>query len=72
MREELDPILLTPEERRRRIAAILATGLLRLHARSALPPGPAVDDPSPPQILSESRPNSLELSPKTRLSVHAG
>jgi hypothetical protein len=32
---------LTPEQRRRKIAAILAAGVLRLRARAALAPAPA-------------------------------
>jgi hypothetical protein len=58
--------LITPTERVRAIAHILATGILRLRARAALPPVSA------PQILSESAPNSLEVSCETVLNVHSG
>ena len=37
MPEDLDPVLLAPEGRRRQNAIILANGLMRLHARVALP-----------------------------------
>jgi hypothetical protein len=50
------------------IAAILASGLLRLWARAALPGGPH----APPQIPRDSSPNGLEVPGETRLSVHTG
>ena len=48
------------------VAAILAAGILRLHARSALQAGAL------PQVPPDSSPPSLEVSPETVLSVHTG
>ena len=62
--------LMTPAERLHEVARILAGGILRLHARVALPAAPA--QLSGPQILLESGPNSLEVPREVRLSVHPG
>ncbi len=61
---------LTPDERFRELAALLALGLraLRDRARSSPHPG-ATSTQEPP---SESGPNCLEVSGDPRLSVHTG
>jgi hypothetical protein len=61
---------MTDDERLREVARILAAGVLRLHARAALPPAPAQLPGT--QILLESSPNCLEVPSETRLSVHTG
>jgi hypothetical protein len=66
MRPDLDPSLLTPDERRREVAAILAAGLRLLRDRAAL------TSSSPPENPSETRENSLEAVPENPLSVHVG
>jgi hypothetical protein len=66
MRPDLDPSLLTPDERRREVAAILAAGLRRLRDRAAL------TSSSPPGNPSETGENSLEAVPENPLSVHVG
>ena len=66
-----DPAELTPNERLRQIAAILAAGLLRLRRclrSGAFSAGEADSIPN----YQESRPEGLELSRKTRLSVPVG
>ena len=60
---------LTPEERRRRLAALLATGLVRLGntlraATSALP--------DTPENLPKSSPNRLAESGQKSVTVSAG
>jgi hypothetical protein len=66
MRPELDPSLLTPDERRREVAAILAAGLRRLRDRVALASVPAPKNPS------ETAEKPLEAVPENPLSVHVG
>jgi hypothetical protein len=66
MRHDIETDTLTPDERRRAVARILAAGVLRLRERAALAA------PAAPKILSESGPNCLEVLPETRLSVHPG
>jgi hypothetical protein len=61
---------LTPEKRRRQIARILAAGVLRLHARAALPGDPG--DASSPKNPAQSGQDYLEVLPETVLSVHTG
>jgi hypothetical protein len=61
-----EPAALTPDQRLREVAALLARGLLRLRDRRLLP------DPSTPEYLPESVSNCLELSGETVLSVHTG
>jgi hypothetical protein len=57
-----DPARPPLDDRRREVAAILATAILRLRGRAALP------NANPP----DSSPTGLEVSPETRLSVHRG
>jgi hypothetical protein len=61
---------LTPERRRLEIAGILAAGILRLHARAALPS--AAGELPGPRNLAESEPARLEVSEENVLSVHSG
>jgi hypothetical protein len=65
MRPHVDPLFLTPEDRLREIAALLAVGLLRLQSR------PAAEHPGP-EKPPKSSPNCLELPGETVLSVHMG
>ena len=53
------PDQLTPDERFRELARLLAVGVRRLLSRT-------------PEKVSDSSENSLEVSPETRLSVHDG
>jgi hypothetical protein len=55
-----------PEDRLAGIAAILATGLLRLESQAALPTNESRENPP------KRRPEGLELSRQTRLSVRCG
>ena len=69
MRPAVDPTHLTPEDRFREVAAVLARGLLRLHAR------PAAACPAEhlgPENSPDSSPNCLEVPGETVLSVHTG
>ncbi|MGE0769287.1 MAG: hypothetical protein AB7L90_22825 [Hyphomicrobiaceae bacterium] len=66
MRPINDPSFLTPDERRSEVASILAAGVLRLHARAALPGDPAPEKPP------ESGLSGLEVPDETVLSVHNG
>ena len=66
MRPDLDPSLMTPDERRREVAAILAASLRRLRDRTALASVPASENPSDPLE------NSLEAVPANPLTVHVG
>jgi hypothetical protein len=71
MRPTDDPSSLTPDERFTAVAGILATGVLRLHTRAALPE----NEPKPDQITdipSQSGHACLDVSEKTVLSVHSG
>lgn len=70
MRTELDPIELTPDERRHEVAAIFAKGLLRLRDRHALGDHPAT---SPnPEILATASKETLAIPPEPSVTVHAG
>ncbi|MBN2293906.1 MAG: hypothetical protein JXM70_15870 [Pirellulales bacterium] len=69
MRPIDDPSFLTPDERLSEVAGILAVGILRLHARQALPRS---DEPSTPENPPESAFSCLEVSDETVLSVHNG
>jgi hypothetical protein len=60
--------LLTDEQRLREIAGILAAGILRLHSRTALPPG---QTPGPKKPADSSL-NDLEVPSETRLIGHSG
>ena len=66
MRSLDDPSFLTPGERLSEVAGILAAGVLRLHARAALP-----GDNSGPEKSLDSSPAGLEVSGETVLSVYA-
>jgi hypothetical protein len=66
MRPDFDPALMTPDERRRELAAILATGLRRLRDRDALTPSPVS------QIPSDTAEKPLEAVPENPLSVQDG
>ena len=57
---------LTPDERRREVVSILATGLRRLRDRAALPVETS------PSIPVESSNSSLEAVPANPLTVPAG
>ena len=67
MRPIDDPSSLTPDERFSEVAAILAAGVLRLHARAAL----SGDNPAR-RKSPNSGPAGLEVSEETVLSVHCG
>jgi hypothetical protein len=58
-----DTARLSPDERFREIAAILAAAVVRLHERTALPPA---------TNLTNSPPQGLEVPDETVLSVHTG
>jgi len=66
MFDRADSTRLSPDERLREAAAILATGVLRLRQRAAVPAE------NNPKIPAERPPEGLELSGKTRLSVRVG
>jgi hypothetical protein len=69
MRTDLDPAQMTPDERRREVAAILAAGLCRLRDRHAL-------DSPPPDLAAENPPEPgetcLEAARENPLTVHVG
>jgi len=65
-----DDSILTPDERRSEVANILAGGVLRLHARAALPND--TPDLSVPKNSLEFAPSYLEVSNETVLTVHKG
>jgi hypothetical protein len=63
------PALLSPDQRSREIACLLAAGVRRLFSR------PANDIPGPhpePEKSQESSETGLEVGSETRLSVHTG
>ncbi len=62
--EELrnDPAAMTPEQRRREIAAILARGVLRLRKTAPMPPGSRPSRAS--ENLAEQRRNGLDEGPE--------
>ena len=60
---------LTPEERRRRLAALLATGLLRLGSVLKAATSPPVSHAEKP---TESSPNRLAVPPEQSVTVSAG
>lgn len=66
MRLNDDPASLTPDERLRELASILADGVLRLHARAALASDHSNDN------LPNSSPERLEVLAETGLSVQLG
>ena len=61
-----DATPLSPEERLREVATILANGVLRLRQRATLPPDKNLE------ISERMPPQGLELSGETRLSVLVG
>jgi hypothetical protein len=61
---------LAPERRRGEIAEILAAGILRLHARAALPV--VSSEQGGPKNPEESGRACLEVSPEVVLTVHSG
>ena len=60
-----DPEDLSPDDRRREVAGILAGAAIRLAERHAL-------NSSAPQKLSNSRPNEVAVGPEVGLTVHGG
>jgi hypothetical protein len=65
---------MTPDERRREVVAILASGLRRLRDRVALAahPPPAIPSCPAPANLPAAAEKSLEAVPDNPLSVHVG
>jgi hypothetical protein len=61
---------LTPQDRFREIAALLAVGVLRLRSRAATSADP--DEHSAPENPQKTGDSCLELSAQTVLSVHTG
>lgn len=59
-----EPAKLTPDQRRREIAAILARGILRLHCMRQVDPASGLAD-DPPEIAE----SSLEASAPSRPDV---
>jgi hypothetical protein len=59
---------LTPDERRMAIARLLASAVLRLHARAALVVSPQT--PTNPQNFEKSERACLDMSAKSVLSGH--
>jgi len=66
MSDRADSARPLPDERLREVAAILATGILRLRQRAALPTGKQPENPG------KRRPDGLAIPPETRLSVRVG
>jgi len=64
-----DPDSLTPADRIRAVAALLAAGLLRI-GRPLPSPTPA--DPPPGEKVSENSPNGLATGPEQSVTVSAG
>lgn len=67
MQSQRDPATLSPAERFREVAAILAVGMRRLRDRAAL----RIDHPVP-ENPTESLETRLEVSSETVLSVQGG
>jgi len=67
MRPDLDPTQLTPDERFREVAAILADGLLRLRDRAALAANPETSPP--PEGSAELSPKPLAIPSGTSVTV---
>jgi hypothetical protein len=66
MRPDDAPLSLSPEQRLRELARILARGLLRLHQSRISPPE------ADSRNCEETGQNSLEVGRDPRLSVHTG
>jgi len=69
MPSSIHPSQLTPEERTRRLAALLATGLIRLGTTLIPPTSPPAPAPENPP---EYTPNQLAVSGEKSVTVHAG
>jgi hypothetical protein len=70
MRHDLDPAELTPDERLQEVAGILATGVLRLHDRTALP---VTSSPNPTSgNLAETAPETLAVPAESSVTVTGG
>jgi hypothetical protein len=70
MRPRADSLNLTPDERLREVARILAVGVRRLRTQALVVAGPGVRfDSENPEASSR---DCLELSAQPRLSVHGG
>jgi hypothetical protein len=69
MPSQIRPSQLTPEERRRRLAALLATGLLRLGAALK---APSSCPPEPPENSTKSSANRLADAAQKSVTVSAG
>lgn len=69
MRPDLDPAQMTPDERRREVVAILASGLCRMRDRHALESSPVQ---TIPEITSDAAETPLEAASENPLSVHVG
>ena len=65
-RPELNPSELTPDQRRRELAGLLARALRRLRDRAALTGEPTSANPT------EASFSTLEAVPDKSLTVHAG
>jgi hypothetical protein len=65
-----DSTSLTPDQRRREIAAVLARGVLRLHGMHQ--PAPESAPLEPPEHSPESAQNGLEVSAPSRPHVTCG
>jgi len=63
-----DPTQLSPDQRRREIAGILAQGVLRLRHARMLACESTAPLPNPPEFSA----GRLEVSEETVLSVHTG
>ncbi|MBP3954877.1 hypothetical protein J8F10_06220 [Gemmata sp. G18] len=64
-----NPASLTPEERTRELARLLATGLVRLGSDLL---APASSPPSAPEESSESAANGLAVVPQKSVTVTGG
>jgi hypothetical protein len=71
MRPIDDSSFLTPDERLSEVAGILATGILRLHARAALTEN-GLEQGQIPETSAGSSLSCLDVLGKTELSVHNG
>jgi hypothetical protein len=67
-----DPAEMTPEERDAELAAILATGFLRLKRQNTVLPDRPSAAPAPPEPIEKSSRNSLEPWAAPRLHGAGG
>jgi hypothetical protein len=70
MRACEESLPLTPDERFRALAGLLAAGVRRLRRGSSLPPDPGPQ--AEPNNLPESRRDGLAVCGETRLTVQTG